>query len=960
MACALLLTVLLSSSPGAEWARQHFPEMPGPIPVVVYRAGEPPCGLPLGGLGTGSIELDGTGRFGGSTVQYSVRPGPVIPEGAVAVWARAGLQTGVCLLQTNVSAEVRGLRDARFSGHWPVAELQPVGDGLPVRVHLRAWSPVVPGAAEISNTPALLLRLYVQNESATSAHVVAAFAWPNEGTTPWETPGNVGGWLGWQREGLGPGEKWQVRLAMAVGGSPAQARACAGKALQAALPSNFPRAAAEQVVISAPGLEAFFADQAAGFNWEARGLESFRRTGEKGHIGQMAWALHYVSGEQKRAAAFFASGQDCQLDGARLESCALSPAGDAARWVMLSDDRLLRIVITDHVADGAVCRSYEVENLSDKPVERLLLGHYVNWDLGGPDGQESDDRGKALPQGRLEFTDEHSTAVMAGEPQPELFSLGGWRGALDSLYAGKGEAFANIRPTVKLVNRPMANGLYLGDSGGRSGYLLAAWGKHKQLLPSCGGLRDWWPAFARTGELTGGREGGRVGVVAASLDVAPHARGHLDFALCWYFPELRDDDGKLIGRWYTRRFESAQAVASWLSQPGRRDDLLRRTLAWQQRIYTAAIPPWLQDAMINGLYSWARNTTWIADGRFAHSESFVGCPITETIVCRFSGSWPLMLLFPDLERNTMRQFILHQRQDGAIPFAFGGGLRYDSPYYDTQKSLDSAEFVLMAWRDYWHWRDRAWLREALPAVKRAVDYCRTLDTDGDGLINEVSMQYYDCWPFYGTSAYVAGIWLAALRAAEEMAKVDGDEGFARQCREWFQRGREAYEAKLWNGRYYRLYNEPETGKISEVCLGNQLAGQGYAYLCGLGELVPGEHIASALSWVSKLNGASSPYGVTNGVQPSGVVEPGPHSDCVSIGETFNYAATCICAGLPDLGLPEAQEAYDNVVLKQKTPWNIFFNHSAQDGHMIWGQHYYSNMSVWTIGLALVGDQLRYW
>ncbi|RLE70617.1 MAG: hypothetical protein DRJ37_06250, partial [Thermoprotei archaeon] len=366
------------------------------------------------------------------------------------------------------------------------------------------------------------------------------------------------------------------------------------------------------------------------------------------------------------------------------------------------------------------------------------------------------------------------------------------------------------------------------------------------------------------------------------------------------------------------------------------------------------LPEWLEDALLNSLYSLAKNTLWIKDGRFAHSESFTGCPITETIVCRFNGSLPILLFFPELELKVMRYFAFLQREDGAIPFAFGKPEFFDKPYYETQKSINSSEFVLMVYRDYLFTRDERFLNDLYPNVKKAVRYAQTLDTDGDYLVNEVSMQYYDQWRFYGTSAYVAGIWLAALRAAEEMARLLGDEDFARECRTWFERGRESYERKLWNGTYYRVYSEPETGRISEVCLCNQLMGQLYAYLLGLGDMFPREHIVSALKAIYRLNAKATKFGAVSGVRPDGTPEPGRFSDTVIFGEIMNYAATCLYVGLREEGLEVAKRAYENVAKYQKSPWNVYFDYNRETGEPVWGSNYYSNMCVWHLLPAWLG------
>ena len=508
----------------------------------------------------------------------------------------------------------------------------------------------------------------------------------------------------------------------------------------------------------------------------------------------------------------------------------------------------------------------------------------------------------------------------------------------------------------ELAEGPVKGFTLEGESGGYAVAAEAEAGVEVEASPlwSREDARAFWEDFAKDGRFTEfeGTSGGVARALVVRFALPPGAERGVRLALAWFFPDLRDSGGKFIGRMY----------ANWFSSPG---DVAAHALRDFEAHYDGStllhrairalrMPEWLEDALINSLYSLAKNTLWVKDGKFAHSESFTGCPITETIVCRFNGSLPILLLFPDLELGVMRHFAHLQRSDGAVPFAFGRPEFFDRPYYDTQKSLNSSEFVLMVYRDYLFTRDESFLRELYPSVKRAVRYAQTLDTDGDCLVNEVSMQYYDQWRFYGTSAYVAGIWLAALRAAEEMAEVVGDGEFAAECREWFSRGRESYERKLWNGKYYRLYSEPETGRVSEACLCNQLMGQLYAYLLGLGDLLPREHVVSALKSVLELNARATELGAVSGVRPDGTPEPGPHSETVIFGEVMNFAATCLYVGLREEGLEVARRAYENVRLRQKSPWNVYFSYNRETGEPVWGSNYYSNMCVWHLLPAWLG------
>jgi uncharacterized protein (DUF608 family) len=194
--------------------------------------------------------------------------------------------------------------------------------------------------------------------------------------------------------------------------------------------------------------------------------------------------------------------------------------------------------------------------------------------------------------------------------------------------------------------------------------------------------------------------------------------------------------------------------------------------------------------------------------------------------------------------------------------------------------------------------------------------------------------------------------------------MESDREFADECRAAFEKAQAAIERDLWTGRYYRLYNDPRAGKRSDTSLGNQLVGQWYAYLCGLGEILPRQHIILALRHVAKHNGASSPFGVVNGMTPDDGTSSRPvgsgtgwrrdttgangHSDSITIGETYCFAATCIYAGVPRLGLPLARNLAENIALRQRTPWNTTWNLNPDTGAMAWGTEYYSNLCIWDL------------
>ena len=447
--------------------------------------------------------------------------------------------------------------------------------------------------------------------------------------------------------------------------------------------------------------------------------------------------------------------------------------------------------------------------------------------------------------------------------------------------------------------------------------------------------------------------------------LAPGESSIVTLALAWNFPEWTSSDGERLRHHYAKHADAGAVMAAALPQA---KQLEERVIAWQEKIYSSNVPGLLKDAVINSLYILPRNSWWINDGRFFQSESFTGCPITETFVCRFNGSFPVALMWPGLEKATMQTVAAAQADSGEIPFGFGSPAGSRSPYFHVQHPIVSSEFVLTAWRNYKLTSDPSFLM--YDRVQKALRYAMTLDKDGDGLVNEdpgsekgfPANQYYDIWPWWGTSAYTGSIWLAALRAGEEIAKLQNDQPFADELRGWFERGRASFEEKLWTGdaAYYGLYNDPAGKRKSDTLLANGLCGQWFAYAAGLGDLLPKDRIDSHISAVLRLNAAATPYGTVNGVTPEGKPDTTfpDHSAVLTIGETWNFCAMAAFAGKTAEAISLFEKSYANILLNQRTPWNIPWSLDPKTGAIKWGINYYSNPCVWTLFQALAPEPYK--
>jgi non-lysosomal glucosylceramidase len=210
--------------------------------------------------------------------------------------------------------------------------------------------------------------------------------------------------------------------------------------------------------------------------------------------------------------------------------------------------------------------------------------------------------------------------------------------------------------------------------------------------------------------------------------------------------------------------------------------------------------------------------------------------------------------------------------------------------------------------------DMDFLRYTWPSVKEAMAYLEQFAHTGDGIPQNDGYpdQTYDEWVVRGESAYCGGLWLAALRAAEEMGHVLGDTGSAAKYHELFTRGQASYIKNLWNGEYF-LYDTQSEYK--DDIQAEQLAGQWYANMTGLGNLVPPEMQRKALKKVFDFNVmkfGNGEMGAVSGMAADGSIIR--KTDNQQVGEVWTGATFSVAALMLSDGMKE--EAY-------RTAWGVY-------------------------------------
>lgn len=431
------------------------------------------------------------------------------------------------------------------------------------------------------------------------------------------------------------------------------------------------------------------------------------------------------------------------------------------------------------------------------------------------------------------------------------------------------------------------------------------------------------------------------GALCASLTLAPGESRAVTFILAWYFPNLTSAGGLRVGHVYENWFDGAAAAAEYLAQ--RREDILSRAHALSDALYDASFPELFSDAVSAQLANLVKSAWWTKDDQFAVWEGLGSCGFHTTDIT-YHGSGAIVTLFPGLQKRQMDMGARFQRADGRVHHFFTPDFSQVDDGFDRVDM--NPQFVLLVCRDYFATGDTAYLDRMWPHVVRAMDASQALDADGDGLPDrDVGRNTYDSWHFSGVSTYISVLWLSALRAAAALAGLRGETARQEAWLALAQRGRQAVDTRLFNGSYYDLWTDGE--QSDGCCMTDQLDGEYFSRLIGLGGVLDEGHVRTALESIYRLN-YSAENGLVNAQYPAGKAPTVfTYRNCQGLanwsGIEYMMAAFYLLMGDKEKGLAIVQ-----TVQERYARLGEIFNHAEC------GDHYYRAMSSWALLEALSG------
>ena len=460
-----------------------------------------------------------------------------------------------------------------------------------------------------------------------------------------------------------------------------------------------------------------------------------------------------------------------------------------------------------------------------------------------------------------------------------------------------------------------------------------------------------------------------VGALKCRRTLEPGKSETVTFLLTWHFPNHRLQPVQSSeGRRYAARFANATAVAEYVASHFER--LAGTTRLWHDTWYDSSLPHWfLNRTFLNTSILASSTCHWFQDGRFYGWEGVGCCAGTCTHVWHYAHA--VGRLFPQLERDLRERTdygLAFQPDTGIVKFrGEGAGLAVDG----------QAGVILRTLREHQMSADGEFLKRNWPKIRKALECLIERDANGDGVLEGAQHNTLDA-DWFGPVAWLSGLYLAALRAGEEMARETGDAAFVEQCRTIYERGAKNLVERLWGDEYFINRPDPEHAQAINSGTGceiDQVFGQSWAWQVGLGRVLPKDKTLQSLRalWRYNFTPDVGPYreamrsgrwyampgeaGLLMCTFPRtdwdfekacgvGNTKPGfagYFNECMN-GFEYQVAGHMLWEGMIQEGLAITRAVHDRYHASRRNPWN----------EVECGDHYARSMASYGVYLAACG------
>lgn len=476
---------------------------------------------------------------------------------------------------------------------------------------------------------------------------------------------------------------------------------------------------------------------------------------------------------------------------------------------------------------------------------------------------------------------------------------------------------------------------------------------------------DIWKEFRGNKGILGNKkidESNSAAALAIQFDLSPNETQKIPFVLSWDYPivEFGKSPRKGTQWWkkYTQYFDNNYNNSFQIAS-----EALENYKSWEEKIdhwmnpiiNNQSYPKWLKKTAFNELYYSQFGGCFFESGlKSNHPKSYtinkfnspkhfiVECLIyhfCNTLDVRHYSSIVYAKLWPKIEKTTLVNFSdAIMNYDPAFHQApHDAGAPSDDPYFNWDfygtnkfhwKDIHS-RFIQQCWRYYYLYEDTDFLNYVWPACKATYNYMKSTDTDGDHLPNNKgSDNTYDAWGLWGTSLLCGGLWVGALEAMNNMAKIKQDK-IINDIKKWLKSAKKNLNKKLWykKGIYYKVDTDSD---YPTAVMADGLNGQRYCEAYGLPDILPKNRIKSHLKQVFLKNvvplkdfneDGIGDCGAINGIRENGeYIGSLQQAEEIWTGSTYFLSSSMYHVGLEEEALKTAYGIYYNTYENEKTAY----------------------------------------
>ena len=344
--------------------------------------------------------------------------------------------------------------------------------------------------------------------------------------------------------------------------------------------------------------------------------------------------------------------------------------------------------------------------------------------------------------------------------------------------------------------------------------------------------------------------------VTATVALEPKQSATVDMLLIWEMPNFIDTRKINQGLFWQNNFADGIGIADYLLQ--RFNQVLQTGGELAALLSRTTLPGDIRARLLNCCYPLVTNSVFFKDGRFSINEGpteMSGC--YGTIDQRLGAHPATQLLFPELNAVELGLFADNQDTDGAINHDLGHG-HLDKGVTPIQWPDLCCSFVIQHARHAWTTGDATFAKHAWPKVKKAIEKHGKWADEGNGIaqLGNGLGTSYDSYHYYGTTAYMATLWMAALQIARKWALTKDDNDFVARIDTWLVAAEDRLETDLWNGRFYRAYAGAD-GQINENSHAGMLAGEFFCRLLTGEDVLPQDRLQACTEALMELNCAET-------------------------------------------------------------------------------------------------------